>query len=75
MSTLKLATWNINSVRLRASLVRRFLTAYSPDALCLQETKVSDALFPGDAFRELGYVHQAINGQNHRLTLALIARR
>ena len=74
MPTIKLATWNINSVRLRAGLVGQFLKTYSPDVLCLQETKVPDALFPGDVFRELGYVHQAINGQKGYHGVAILSR-
>ena len=74
MPALKLATWNINSVRFRAELVGQFLKAHAPDALCLQETKVPDALFPGDPFRELGYVHQAINGQKGYHGVAILSR-
>ncbi len=40
------ATWNINSVRLRMPLVEQFLRDYQPDVLCLQETKCPDNLFP-----------------------------
>jgi exodeoxyribonuclease-3 len=74
MPELKLATWNINSVRLRAGLVTDFLRTQSPDVLCLQETKVPDLLFPGDVFRELGYVHQAINGQKGYHGVAILSR-
>src|ERR1043165_7740533 len=74
MPAIKLATWNINSVRLRAGLVTRFLKAHTPDVLCLQETKVIDPLFPGDAFRPLGYIHQAINGQKGYHGVAILSR-
>jgi exodeoxyribonuclease-3 len=60
---MKLVTWNINSVRLRLGLVMRLLKMEQPDVLCLQETKVVNDLFPRKAFRDLGYVHQAIHGQ------------
>jgi exonuclease III len=40
------ATWNINSVRLRIEQVMRFLTEQAPDVLCLQEIKVAEHLFP-----------------------------
>ncbi|MGC2051711.1 MAG: exodeoxyribonuclease III [Methylovirgula sp.] len=60
---LTLATWNINSVRLRIGLVAKFLAAHAPDVLCLQETKCRDGEFPATAFRKLGYEHLAINGQ------------
>ena len=74
MASLKLATWNINSVRLRRNLVRRFLRTHQPDVLCLQETKVPDQLFPGGAFNDLGYVHQAINGQKGYHGVAILSR-
>jgi exodeoxyribonuclease-3 len=58
-----IATWNINSVRLRLDLVTRFLTDEKPDVLCLQETKCPDGQFPTSEFKALGYKHIAINGQ------------
>jgi exodeoxyribonuclease III len=60
---LTLATWNINSVRLRIDLVARFLREQAPDVLCLQETKCRDSEFPLAAFHKLGYPYAAINGQ------------
>lgn len=71
---LKIATWNINSVRLRLNLVRRFLRVHQPDVLCLQETKVVDELFPASALRKAGYVHQAIRGQKGYHGVAIISR-
>lgn len=71
---MKLATWNINSVRLRRNLVRRLLRTRAPDVLCLQETKTIDALFPRKAFAELGYVHQAIHGQKGYHGVAVLSR-
>src|SRR5215469_17834029 len=71
---LKIATWNINSVRLRLNLVRRFLVAHEPDVLCLQETKVVDELFPAAAFRKIGYDHQAIRGQKGYHGVAILSR-
>jgi exodeoxyribonuclease-3 len=60
---LTLATWNINSVRLRIDLVARFLREEAPDVLCLQETKCRDSEFPSADFHKLGYPYVAINGQ------------
>jgi exodeoxyribonuclease III len=60
---LTIATWNINSVRLRAGLVVRFLKQAKPDILCLQEIKCVEELFPREPFLELGYSHIAISGQ------------
>ena len=53
--TLKIASWNINSVRFRIEIVERFLTEEAPDILSLQETKTVDETVPADAFRRLGY--------------------
>ncbi len=61
--TLRISTWNINSVRLRFDLVARFLSDAKPDILCLQEIKCREELFPYEGFRELGYGHIAISGQ------------
>ncbi|HVL19880.1 MAG TPA: endonuclease/exonuclease/phosphatase family protein, partial [Amaricoccus sp.] len=44
--TLRIATWNINSLRFRAGLVERFLREEEPDLLCLQETKAPVELLP-----------------------------
>jgi exodeoxyribonuclease-3 len=59
----KIATWNINSVRLRSALVQRFLKEEAPDVLCLQEIKVEEGLFPRQIFEEMGYPHLAVHGQ------------
>jgi exodeoxyribonuclease-3 len=61
--TIRLATWNINSVRLRMPIVADFVTRHNPDIICLQETKCRDGEFPLSDFRKLGYEHIAINGQ------------
>src|ERR1700758_1652754 len=47
--TLRLVTWNINSVRIRVDNLRRLVEEWSPDVLCLQETKTPDELFPREA--------------------------
>jgi len=60
---LKVTTWNVNSVRLRMSLVARFVAEHRPDVLCLQETKVEDGKFPLGEVRRLGFGHVAYNGQ------------
>lgn len=62
-TSFSVATWNINSVRLRRPLVEGFLSEHQPDVLCLQETKCPDGEFPTSAFVKLGYEHIAIHGQ------------
>ena len=71
----KLATWNINSVRLRMPLVAKYLRERRPDVLCLQETKCRDSEFPHSAFRELGYDHIEIHGQKGYHGVAIVSRR
>jgi exodeoxyribonuclease-3 len=74
MSTLKIASWNINSIRARTGIVERFLTEEQPDILCLQETKVRDEEFPCEMFRRLGYQHIVTCGQPMHHGVATISR-
>jgi len=71
---LRLATWNINSVRLRLPLVQRFVAEHRPDVLCLQETKCPDELFPRDALAELGLAHTALHGEKGYNGVAVLSR-
>jgi exodeoxyribonuclease-3 len=74
VTTLKIASWNINSVRARIDIVERFLREEQPDILCLQETKVMDDIFPGDGFERLGYTHRALNGQRMHHGVAILSK-
>lgn len=69
-----IATWNINSVRLRRELVARYLEQEKPDILCLQETKCPDSQFPTSEFKSLGYAHIAVNGQKGYHGVAVLSR-
>ncbi|MDE0878754.1 MAG: exodeoxyribonuclease III [Sphingomonas bacterium] len=71
---MKIASWNINSVRFRIDIVARFLREVEPDILCLQETKVVDQDFPFDPFKKLGYRHTIIHGQRMHHGVAIISR-
>jgi len=71
---LTIATWNINSVRLREELVCRLMKDHGPDVICLQETKCPDGSFPTKAFHELGYKHIALNGQKGYHGVATLSR-
>jgi len=73
--TFKLATWNINSVRLRIGLVEKYLKLCQPDVLCLQEIKCQNDQFPAKAFRKLGYEHIAVHGQKGYHGVATVSRR
>ncbi len=70
---LRIATWNVNSVRTRLDQVAAWLEAEGPDVLCLQETKVADALFPHAAFEALGY-RAVISGQKAYNGVAILSR-
>ncbi|MEO6580745.1 MAG: exodeoxyribonuclease III [Sphingomicrobium sp.] len=71
---MKIASWNINSVRARLPIVERFLKQEQPDVLCLQETKALDAVFPAEMFRRLGYVDHKLNGQKMHHGVAVLSR-
>jgi len=70
----KIATWNINSVRLRAPQVERFLAEQAPDVLCLQEIKCAEHLFPHDVFEKAGYTHRAVHGQKGYHGVATVSK-
>ena len=72
--SLKIVSWNINSVRFRIEIVERFLREVRPDILCLQETKVIDGDFPTAPFRALGYPHIVLHGQRMHHGVAIISR-
>lgn len=74
MPRFSLATWNINSVRLRIDQVGRFLADHAPDVLCLQETKCHDGQFPTGAFEKWGYGHIALHGQKGWHGVAIVSR-
>ena len=69
-----IASWNINSVRLRMPQVARFLTEQAPDVLCLQEIKTAEQFFPHEVFEELGYTHRAVHGQKGYHGVATVSR-
>ncbi|MFD1913268.1 exodeoxyribonuclease III [Halodurantibacterium flavum] len=68
------ATWNINSVRLRASLVERLLREEAPDVLCLQECKCPIEKLPLEIFHALGYLHVVARGQKGYNGVAILSR-
>lgn len=70
---MRLATWNVNSIRARAARLRAYLAERQPDCVCLQETKVEDAGFPHDLFADLGY-HVVAHGQKTYNGVAIAAR-
>jgi exodeoxyribonuclease-3 len=71
---LRIATWNINSLRLRQGLLQKLVDALDPDVLCLQETKVPDDLFPHNAPEALGFGHVAFRGLKGYNGVAVLSR-
>lgn len=67
------ATWNVNSVRAHIELIEAWLKRTGPDLVCLQETKVIDALFPFEVFSQLGY-HVVVRGQGAHNGVAILSR-
>ncbi|MEP0963257.1 MAG: exodeoxyribonuclease III [Roseobacter sp.] len=72
--TFSLATWNINSVRLRQDLVLKLLGEEAPDVLCLQECKSPVEKMPLEAFAEAGYAHVVARGQKGYNGVAILSK-
>ena len=72
---LRIASWNINSLRLRLPLLRVLADTLDPDVICLQETKVQDSEFPQAAPAELGYPHALWRGMKGYNGVAIFSRR
>ncbi|MGI8526628.1 MAG: exodeoxyribonuclease III [Pseudolabrys sp.] len=70
---MRVATWNVNSVRLRLPGIVAWLAERSPDILCLQEIKCIDEAFPCEAFERLGY-NVAVHGQKGFNGVALLSK-
>ena len=70
---MRIATWNVNSVRTRLEQVTAWLAREQPEVLCLQETKVADDLFPRQAIEDLGY-QLALSGQKAYNGVAIVSR-
>ncbi len=60
--TFKLATWNVNSIRIRLEPLAKLVETEQPDIICLQEIKAKEEDFPFDEIEALGYPHIARYG-------------
>ncbi len=69
-----IATWNINSIRLRINKVLKFVKENNIDVLCLQETKTLDADFPLSNFKDTGLVYHHIRGEKSYNGVAILSR-
>lgn len=70
---MKIATWNVNSIRARLDRLLRFLERHRPDVVCLQEIKIPTEAFPFEAVRAAGY-HAAVFGQKTYNGVAILSR-
>jgi exodeoxyribonuclease III len=70
---MRIATWNVNSIRQRVENMQAWLAEASPDIVCLQEIKCTDEAFPREAFETLGY-NVAVHGQKTFNGVALLSK-
>jgi exodeoxyribonuclease-3 len=70
---MRIATWNINSIRQRVENLQAWLSETGPDIVCLQEIKCTDDAFPREAFETLGY-NVAVHGQKTFNGVALLSK-
>ncbi|MGH8746579.1 MAG: endonuclease/exonuclease/phosphatase family protein, partial [Burkholderiales bacterium] len=71
---MKLATWNVNSLRVRLAQLTDWLAQTGPDVVCLQETKLEDGKFPAAELEAVGY-RAAFCGQKTYNGVAIVSRR
>ncbi len=71
---MRIATWNINSVRLRLQNVLRFIKEQNIDVMCLQETKSPDEYFPQNEFEDAGFKSQFFRGEKSYNGVAILSK-
>jgi exodeoxyribonuclease III len=71
---MKIATWNVNSVKARLDAAKTWLAEEAPDVVCLQEIKTIDGGFPAELFESLGY-NCAVHGQKSYNGVAILSKR
>ena len=71
---MRIATWNINSVRLRLNQVLTFIKEKNIDVMCLQETKTRDEFFPKDDFKNIGMKYQHYRGEKSYNGVAILSK-
>src|SRR5262249_50622228 len=72
-AVMRIATWNVNSIKQRVENLVAWLTTAQPDVVCLQETKCIDEAFPREPFEELGY-NVAVHGQKTFNGVAILSK-
>ncbi len=71
---MKIASWNINSIRIRLESLAYLAALHNPDIIMLQETKVNDLLFPYASLKAMGYQHMLCSGENSYNGVAIISK-
>jgi exodeoxyribonuclease-3 len=71
---MKIATWNVNSVRIRVEAASQWIKEADPDVICLQELKCQDDQFPREVFEALGY-NCSVHGQKSYNGVAILSKR
>jgi len=71
---MKVATWNVNSIKARLEAAKLWLTETQPDVVCMQEIKCTDEAFPAEAFEDLGY-NCTVHGQKSYNGVAILSKR
>lgn len=71
---IKIATWNVNSIRLRENHICSVLSKHKPDIMCFQELKSPSEAVPSKGFESLGYIHRVVRGQKSYNGVAIISR-
>lgn len=74
MSSFKLATWNVNSIRIRLELLAQLCRSENPDVICLQEVKARQEDFPFEEIRALGFAHIALYSQPGYNGVAILSK-
>lgn len=71
---LRIATWNINSVRIRIREIEQFVAKHNPDIICLQEIKVDNDNFPYEAIKNIGFEYILVRGEKSYNGVAILAK-
>ena len=71
---MKIITWNCNGIRARFPLIKKLINSLPIDILCLQETKISDDIFPVKEFQQFGFMFQAYRGEKGYNGVAILSK-
>jgi len=71
---MRIASWNVNSIRMRIAHIEKLTMEHKPDIICLQETKVNNTDFPFKALKNIGYKHIEIHGEKAYNGVAILSK-